>query len=189
MSSTRIDASALRTAIAVVVGGVAIILDSTIVSVALHQLADDLHTGIDTIQWVSTGYLLALGVVMPVVGWLQDRVGGKRLWMIGIALFLTGSILCATAWNAPSLIGFRLLQGVGGGVMMPLMTTLIMQGARGADRARLMAAVSLPSALGPILGPVVGGLILGAGRLAMAVLDQRPALPGRTGDGVAHDPQ
>ncbi|GAA2615144.1 MDR family MFS transporter [Paractinoplanes durhamensis] len=162
-SKVRIDPLALRIAIAVLVGGVAVILDSTIVSVALHELAADLHTGVGTIQWVSTGYLLALGVVIPTVGWLQSHLGAKRLWMAALTVFLLGSVLCSFAWDAPSLIAFRVVQGIGGGAMMPLMTTMIMQAAKDSDRARLMSTVALPAALGPILGPVIGGLILGAG--------------------------
>ncbi len=95
-SASRIDPQTLRTTIAVLVGGIAVILDSTIVSVALHQLAADLDTGVDTIQWVTTGYLLALGVVIPLVGWLQSRMGAKRLWIAALALFLLGS--SPSAW-------------------------------------------------------------------------------------------
>ncbi|MBU2664526.1 multidrug efflux MFS transporter [Actinoplanes bogorensis] len=158
-----IERQTLRTSLAVLTGGVAVILDSTIVSVALHELAIDLGTGVDTIQWVSTAYLLALGVVIPTVGWLQSRLGAKRLWMAALTLFLLGSVLCSFAWDAPSLIAFRVVQGLGGGVMMPLMTTMIVQAASAADRTRLMTIVALPTAIGPILGPVIGGLILGAG--------------------------
>ncbi|WP_433064147.1 DHA2 family efflux MFS transporter permease subunit [Dactylosporangium sp. CS-033363] len=160
---SSIDPKALRTAIAVLVGGITVILDSTIVSVALHQLAADLDTGVGTIQWVSTAYLLALGVVIPLVGWLQGRMGAKRLWMYALGAFLLGSVLCSFAWDAPSLIAFRVVQGLGGGAMMPLMMTMVMQAAQGPDRARLMSVVALPAALGPILGPVIGGLILGVG--------------------------
>lgn len=163
MASPKMDRAVVRTTIAVLVGGIAVILDSTIVSVALHQLASDLHTDVATIQWVSTGYLLALGIVIPIVGWLQSRLGAKRLWIAGIAVFLLGSVLCAFAWDAGSLIGFRVLQGVGGGAMLPLMTTMIMQAAGGRDLGRLMSIVALPTAVGPILGPIIGGLILGAG--------------------------
>lgn len=153
----------LRTlAIALVVGAMAPLFDSTIVSVALHSLAYDLHASVGTIQWVSTGYLLAMGVTVPLVGWLQRRVGGKRLWMAALVVFLVGSVLCSLAWSAPSLIAFRVVQGIGGGAMMPLLTTLLMQAAAGKDLGRLMAVISLPTALGPILGPVIGGLILGA---------------------------
>src|SRR5689334_21540546 len=158
-----IDRTTLRTAIAVLAGGITVILDSTIVSVALHELAADLHTGVGTIQWVSTAYLLALGVVIPTVGWLQGRLGAKRLWIAALALFLLGSVLCSLAWSAPSLIAFRVVQGLGGGAMIPLMTTMIMQTTPERDRGRMMSVVALPVAVGPILGPVIGGLILGIG--------------------------
>ncbi|MEW2346132.1 MDR family MFS transporter [Streptomyces sp. NPDC006684] len=161
--SQRLDPTALRIAIAVLVGGIAVILDSTIVSVALDDLARDLHSGVDAIQWVSTGYLLALGVVIPTVGWLQGRLGAKRLWLWSLAVFLLGSVLCAAAWDVPSLIGFRVLQGLGGGAMLPLMTTMVMQSAPAAQARKLVATIALPAAVGPILGPVIGGLILGAG--------------------------
>ncbi|GAA3555417.1 MDR family MFS transporter [Microlunatus spumicola] len=156
------DRSLRNLAVALVVGAMAPLFDSTIVSVALHSLAADLHAPVATIQWVSTGYLLALGVTVPVVGWLQRRVGGRRLWMAALVVFLVGSVLCSLAWSAPSLVAFRVLQGIGAGAMLPLLTTLLMQAAGGRDLGRLMAVVSLPTALGPILGPVVGGLILGA---------------------------
>ena len=155
------DRSLRNLSIALVVGAMAPLFDSTIVSVALHSLTHDLRASVATIQWVSTGYLLALGVTVPVVGWLQRRVGGRQLWMAALVVFLVGSVLCSLAWSAPSLIAFRVVQGIGGGAMMPLLTTLLMQAA-GKDLGRLMAVVSLPTALGPILGPVVGGLILGA---------------------------
>jgi EmrB/QacA subfamily drug resistance transporter len=158
---TKIDPAVLKIAIVLIVGGLAVIFDTTIVSVALHTLATDLNTSIDTIQWVSTAYLLAMFVSIPVSGWAQGRLGAKRLWLVALTVFFAGSVLCALAWNAESLIAFRVVQGLGGGVMMPLMTTILMQAAHGRNLGRLMAAVSLPAALGPILGPVVGGLILG----------------------------
>lgn len=159
-----IPRSAIATALVLVVGGIAVIFDSTIVSIALDTLARDLGVSVSTIQWVSTGYLLALGVTIPVVGWAQARIGGKRLWLIGLTLFMIASIACSLAWNATSLITFRVIQGVGGGILMPLMATLAIQQVPGAaNLGRLMAMVSLPAALGPILGPVVGGIILNWG--------------------------
>ena len=157
---TKLDPGVVRIAVVVIVGALAVIFDTTIVSVALHTLATELHTSVDTIQWVSTGYLLALGVTIPIVGWAQQRIGGKRLWIIALAIFLLGSVLCSLAWDAPSLIGFRVVQGIGGGIMLPLMSTLVMQAAHGQNLGRIMSAVSLPAVLGPILGPVLGGLIL-----------------------------
>lgn len=159
---TKIDPGVLKIAIALIVGAMAVIFDTTIVSVALHTLATELHTSVDTIQWVSTAYLLALGVTIPLVGWAQQRFGGKRLWLAALTIFLIGSVLCSLAWDAPSLIAFRAVQGVGGGLMLPLLSTLVMQAAGGKSLGSLMSVVSLPTALGPILGPVIGGLILSA---------------------------
>jgi EmrB/QacA subfamily drug resistance transporter len=160
----KLDPALVRMAVAIIVGVIAVIFDSTIVSVALHQLSIDLHASVSTIQWVSTGYLLALGIAIPLVGWLQSRLGGKRLWMIALATFLLGSVLCSFAWDAPSLIVFRVIQGLGGGAMLPLMTTILVQGAGGAAHlGRLMSVAALPTALGPILGPVIGGVILNFG--------------------------
>ncbi|WP_223692910.1 MDR family MFS transporter [Leifsonia poae] len=158
----KLDPAVVRISFAVITGALAVVFDTTIVSVALHTLATELHTSVDTIQWVSTGYLLALGVTIPLVGWAQQRFGGKRLWMLALTIFLIGSILCSMAWDAPSLIAFRVLQGVGGGMMLPLMSTLVMQAAHGQNLGRIMATVGLPAVLGPILGPVIGGLILSA---------------------------
>lgn len=155
-----LDPAVMRIAMAVVVGGIAVIFDTTIVSVALHELGVGLDASVDTIQWVSTAYLLAMFVAIPLAGWAQTRFGGKRLWLGALTLFLFGSVLCACAWDVQSLIFFRVVQGLGGGVMLPLMATLIMQASGGKSMGRLMAAVSLPAALGPILGPVLGGVIL-----------------------------
>jgi EmrB/QacA subfamily drug resistance transporter len=158
----QLDPELKRIAIAVITGAIAVILDTTIVSVALHELGGSLHASVETIQWVSTAYLLAMFVSIPATGWAQSRLGGKRLWLLSLTVFFAGSVLCACAWNVESLIAFRVVQGLGGGAMLPLMTTILMQAAHGRNLGRLMAAVSLPAAVGPILGPVVGGLILGS---------------------------
>ena len=155
-----VDREVRRVSTALIVGALAVIFDTTIVGIALPTLVVDLHAPVATIQWVSTGYLLALGVVIPVVAWAQARVGGKRLWLIALTVFMLGSILCSLAWDASSLIAFRVVQGVGGGLMLPLLSTLIMQAARGRDLGRTMAMIGLPAVLGPILGPVLGGVIL-----------------------------
>jgi EmrB/QacA subfamily drug resistance transporter len=146
--------------LALIVGGIAAILDSTMVTLAIHTLSLDLHSDPGTIQWVTTGYLLAIAVAIPTTGWAESRWGGKRVWMGALTLFVVGSVLCATAWDAGSLIAFRVLQGFGAGLIFPLLQTLAVRAAGGKVSSRLMAAVSLPLALGPILGPVFGGLIL-----------------------------
>ena len=146
--------------LALIVGGIAAILDSTMVTIALHTLTGSLHSTVGTIQWVTTGYLLAMVVAIPVTGWAESRWGGKRLWTAALVLFGAGSALCALAWNDAVLIGFRVLQGFAAGLIFPLMQTLGVRAAGGRTSSRLIATISLPLALGPILGPVIGGVIL-----------------------------
>jgi EmrB/QacA subfamily drug resistance transporter len=146
--------------IALIVGGIAAILDSTMVTIALHTLTISLHSTDGSIQWVTTGYLLAMAVAIPVTGWAESRWGGKRVWMAALVLFVAGSVLCALAWNDSSLIGFRVVQGFAAGLIFPLMQTLGVRAAGGQASSKLIATVSLPLAVGPILGPVIGGVIL-----------------------------
>lgn len=145
---------------ALIVGGIAAILDSTMVALAIHTLSVELGATSADIQWVSTSYLLAIAVAIPVTGWVESRWGGKRAWAAALLVFVTGSVLCASAWSVPSLIAFRAVQGLGGGLIMPLMQTLAVRAASGRVTSRMMATVALPMALGPILGPVIGGVIL-----------------------------
>jgi len=156
----RIDPHVLRIALTVIIGALAVVFDSTIISVAINDLGRDLHASLSTIQWVSTAYLLALAVTMPIAGWAQAALGGKRLWIISLCTFLAGSILSASAWSAPALIAFRVVQGIGGGLMMTLTATLIMQAAGGRNIGKIMSVITVPTALGPVLGPVIGGVIL-----------------------------
>jgi EmrB/QacA subfamily drug resistance transporter len=156
----RIDPQVIRTAVVLIVGALAVVFDTTIVSVALRSLSVQLHVSISTIQWVSTGYLLALGISIPLAGWGQARFGAKRVWMFALTVFLIGSVLCSVAWNADSLIVFRIVQGLGGGLMLPLFSTMIMQAAKGRSLGRTMSYVTLPMVVGPILGPVIGGTIV-----------------------------
>src|SRR3984885_1296092 len=146
--------------LALIVGGIAAILDSTMVTLALHTLVVGLHSTDGTIQWVTTGYLLAMAVAIPVTGWAESRWGGKRVWMAALVIFVLGSVLCALSWSDTSLIGFRVVQGFGAGLIFPLMQTLGVRAAGGRASSNLIAAVSLPLALGPVLGPVIGGVIL-----------------------------
>jgi len=156
----KLDPALVRTALIIVVGGLAVVFDTTIVSVALHTLAVKLDTAVTTVQWVTTGYLLALGITVPLSAWGLQRFGGKRLWIFALAVFLAGSAGSSLAWNVGSLIGWRVVQGIGGGLMLPLMSTLIFQAAGGKSLGRLVTYVALPALLGPILGPLIGGAIL-----------------------------
>ncbi len=159
-TQTRLTPQVRNALLALIVGGIAAILDSTMVTLAIHTLTVDLDSTAGTIQWVTTGYLLALAVAIPITGWAEGRWGGKRVWMSALLVFVAGSALCAVSWNDGSLICFRVLQGFGAGLIFPLMQTLAVRAAGGRVSSSLMAAVSLPIALGPILGPVIGGLIL-----------------------------
>ncbi|EGD56412.1 DHA2 family efflux MFS transporter permease subunit [Gordonia neofelifaecis] len=158
--SGTIPPEAKRVAVAVIAGLIAPILDTTIVTIAFDRLTTALDATVDTVQWVSTGYLLAVAVAVPLAGWAATRFGSRAAWQAGLTLFLAGSILCALSWNVQALIVFRVLQGLGGGLLFPLMTSVLVAASGGRALGRLVAMVSLPTALGPILGPVIGGLIL-----------------------------
>ncbi|MFT8704390.1 MDR family MFS transporter [Bifidobacterium aquikefiricola] len=149
-----------RLVAALMAGAITPILDSTIVAVGMNTLVAAFHAPIATMQWVTTGYLLALALAVPFVSWAQNRFGGKRTWIFALSLFVLGSVLCACAWNVGALIAFRVLQGIGGGILLPLMQTLAMQNVPAQQRTKTIANISLPIALGPILGPVLGGIVL-----------------------------
>jgi EmrB/QacA subfamily drug resistance transporter len=159
-SDGKVDPKVIKTGLILVVGVLAVVFDTTIVSVALHTLVIDLHSSVSTIQWVSTGYLLALGMTVPLSTWGLRRYGGKRLWMFALALFLVGSVGASLAWNADSLIAWRVVQGAAGGLLLSVLTTLIMQAAGGKSLGRTVTLIALPALVGPILGPLVGGAIL-----------------------------
>ncbi len=144
----------------IVLGTIMSILDTTIVNVALDTLARRFHTSLSTIQWISTGYLLALATSIPVTGWAIDRFGAKRVWMLSIVLFLVGSALSGAAWSVGSLIVFRALQGLGGGMLMPVGQTVLARVAGPKRMGRVMSIVGVPMLLGPVLGPVLGGLLI-----------------------------
>jgi EmrB/QacA subfamily drug resistance transporter len=139
------------------------LLDMTIVNVALPELARDLKVdpreGASTIQWVVTGYLLSLAVFIPVSGWAGDRFGTKRIFMIALTLFTTGSLLCGVAWNIESLIGFRILQGVGGGILTPVGTAMLFRAFPPQERAKAAAILMIPMVVAPASGPVLGGYL------------------------------
>jgi EmrB/QacA subfamily drug resistance transporter len=159
-AAEKLDPAVVRTAVILMVGALAVVFDTTIVSVALHTLAAKLDTSVATIQWVTTGYLLALGIAVPLSTWGLQRFGGKRLWMFSLAVFLLGSVGSSLAWDVGSLIGWRVVQGIGGGLMLPSMSWRIFQAAGGKSLGRLVTYVALPALLGPILGPLIGGAIL-----------------------------
>ncbi|GAA4627802.1 MDR family MFS transporter [Actinoallomurus vinaceus] len=136
------------------------ILDGTMVAVGIDTLTVAFDASLSAIGWVSTGYLLALTLTIPVTTWAVDRFGGRRLWLAGLLVFLGGSLASGLAWNIGSLIVFRVVQGVGAGVVDPLVLTLLARAAGPRRAARVMALMAGVLSLGPVLGPVVGGIVL-----------------------------
>src|SRR3954453_13047464 len=113
----------------VVLGPIMTVLDLTIVNVAIPTLGRELAASISTIQWVLTGYMLAFASVIPLSGWASERFGAKRVWLAALALFLGGSVLAGAAWSIGSLIGFRVVQGLGAGMILPVGQTILAQAA------------------------------------------------------------
>jgi EmrB/QacA subfamily drug resistance transporter len=162
----KVDAAVLKVAGVVVLGAVMSILDITVVNVALPTFQSTFGTGADhpveysTVAWTVTAYTLALATVIPLTGWAADRFGTKRLYMTAIVLFTLGSALCASATSIEMLISFRVLQGLGGGMLMPLGMTIMTKAAGPARMGRLMAILGVPMLLGPIMGPILGGWLI-----------------------------
>lgn len=144
----------------VILGMIMSILDTTIVNVALDTLGRDLHSPIAQIQWVITGYLLSLAAVIPITGWAARRFGARQVYLTSLVLFTVGSALCAVANTTTTLVLCRVLQGAGGGMIMPVAQLIMAQVAGPKRMGRVMGVVSMPAMLAPILGPVAGGLIL-----------------------------
>src|SRR3954449_1213208 len=159
-SSDRIDAYVWRISAVVIVGSIMSILDTTIVNVALATLGHELHSAVSDIQWVVTGYMLSLAAVIPVTGWAARRFGAKRVYLISLLLFTAGSALCGLASSTTELIVFRVLQGIGGGMILPIGQMMMADAAGPKRMGRVMSIAAVPAMLAPILGPTIGGLIV-----------------------------
>jgi EmrB/QacA subfamily drug resistance transporter len=162
----KIDGPVLKIAGVVVLGAIMSILDITVVNIALPTFqtvfaeSPEQPLPYSTVAWTVTAYTLALATVIPLTGWAADRFGTKRLYVLAVALFTSGSALCATAGSIEFLIGFRVLQGLGGGMLMPLGMTIMTRAAGPARMGRLMAILGVPMLLGPIFGPILGGWLI-----------------------------
>lgn len=152
----------LPVAVVVTLGAALSILDTTVVTVALAALAADLGASPTTIGWVATAYLLALATTIPLTGWAADRFGARRLFLAAVAAFTAASALAGLAWSAESLIAFRAVQGLGGGLIMPAGIVLVGETAGPRRMARTMSAIGIPLLVAPALGPLVGGALLDA---------------------------
>jgi MFS family permease len=182
--SDRLDPRVWKIVLVVVLGPLLAQLDATVVNVSLSSLAADLHTSLPAIQWVTSGYLLALALMLPLNGWLVERIGAKRLYFACFSGFTLASTLCALSWSASSLIGFRILQGVSGGLMAP-MAQLMLARVAGKHLVRVVGYAAVPVLLGPLFGPGDRGSHSPACDLALA-LPHQPA--DRNPGGRAHIP-
>jgi EmrB/QacA subfamily drug resistance transporter len=155
-----LGAPLIRLAIVLVLGAIAPLLDTTIAGVALHTLSIEFQVGTADIQWVSTAYLLAMAVAIPTTGWASRRFGTKSVWITALIVFTVGSALSGLAWSLGSLIAFRAIQGVGAGIIQPVVQTMLVRAAGPKKLGRVLTLVTLVTVLAPIIGPVAGGAIL-----------------------------
>ena len=160
VAPARIESHVWRIAFVVVLGSIMSILDTTIVNVALETLKRDFNASLAQIQWVLTGYMLSLAAVIPVSGWAARRFGTKQVYIASLLLFTAGSTLCGLATSTSELILFRVLQGLGGGMLLPIGQLMLATAAGPQRMGRVMSIVAVPAMLAPILGPTIGGLIV-----------------------------
>jgi EmrB/QacA subfamily drug resistance transporter len=156
----KLEPHVKQIAIAVVLGAIMSVLSTTIVNVALETLSVQLHASLDDVQWVVTGYMLSLAAVIPVSGWAAARFGAKRLYVIALILFTAGSALCGLSWSLESLVVARVLQGLAGGMLVPIGQIALVKAAGPRNMARVMSAIGVPIILAPVFGPTLGGLLL-----------------------------
>jgi EmrB/QacA subfamily drug resistance transporter len=160
LDSRGIPTHVKRVALVVILGAIMSVLDTTIVNVALQSLSNDLAAPLDQIQWIVTGYLLAIAAVLPITGWAANRFGARRVYLTSLVLFTLGSLLCGLAWSTESLILFRVLQGVGGGLVLPVGQIILVKAAGPRALPRVMSFIGVPIVLAPVFGPTLGGLLV-----------------------------
>jgi EmrB/QacA subfamily drug resistance transporter len=156
----QLDPALRRLALVVVLGSMMTSLDAMIVNIAIVTLDHQFHAPLATIQWVVTGYLLALSMTIPITGWVVERFGTKLTWVVSLVLFMVGSVLSGFAWSITSLIVFRVLQGMGGGLLLPAGQTMLARAAGTHQMGRMASVIAIPAMFSPVLGPVLGGLII-----------------------------
>jgi EmrB/QacA subfamily drug resistance transporter len=160
LPGARLDGRVLKVAFVVVLGAIMSILDTTVVSVAQNTFQDVFQTSAANTAWTMTGYTLALAAVIPLSGWAAARFGTKNVYLTSMVLFVAGSALCALAWNITSLVVFRVVQGLGGGMLMPVGMMILTRAAGPARIGAVMSVLGIPMMLGPIGGPILGGVLI-----------------------------
>lgn len=147
----------------VALGSGSSLLSTTVVSVAVADLQHVFGVSLTVVQWVLTGYLLGLSATIPLSGWAMDRLGSKRTYLLTLLLFTLASAFCGLAWSAGSEIFFRVVQGLAGGMVMPVGMAIMMAMTPAQERGRMMSFLGLPMMLAPALGPTIGGWLIKVG--------------------------
>jgi EmrB/QacA subfamily drug resistance transporter len=154
------DPRARRTGLVLALGGLLATIDMTVALVAVPAIVADLQSTLPAVQWVTTGYLLGVVAVIPAAGWAANRFGPRRVYVTGLAVFTVASVLAGLAWDATSLTAFRVLQGLGGGLLNPVGQAIGLRSVPPDQRGRLMSLLGLPVLIGPVLGPLLAGWLV-----------------------------
>jgi MFS transporter, DHA2 family, multidrug resistance protein len=162
MEEQSIHGSKLAISLAVMFAALMAVLDISIVNVAINDIRASFGTPIDQIAWVSTGYMMANIVVIPMTGWLQRKFGYRRYFVASVLLFTLASVLCGLAWNLPSLVAFRALQGLGGGAIIPTSQAILYARYRPSEHGMANAVFGVGAMTGPLVGPALGGVLIDA---------------------------
>ncbi len=141
------------------IGALMVVLDITIVNVAIPNIMASFGVNVETIEWVVTAYMMAMSVMMPTVGWLGNTMGNKNLYAVSLALFTLSSALCGMAWNNDSLVLFRVLQGIGAGVLLPVSMAIMYEAFPIQQRGFAMGLYGVGVTIGPAIGPALGGYL------------------------------
>ena len=157
-----LDPKLVKISLTMLLGALVPMLNATIVNVAVKTIVLEFGSSISVVQWITTAYILAMGIAVPVSGWLVNRFSGKAVYQVSLVIFCAGSVGAVFAWNIESLILWRVVQGIGAGVIFPVMQTALVRYSGGKNLPRLMAIIGIPAAIIPILGPTAGGLIISA---------------------------
>jgi EmrB/QacA subfamily drug resistance transporter len=134
-------------------------LDSTVLSTSLPAIAADLHVPPISLKLALTSYLLSLAVFIPISGWVADKYGARTVFMAAIAVFTGGSVLCSLAHSLPELVLYRIVQGLGGAMMVPVGRLVILRSVAKSEMIAALAWLTIPALIGPVIGPPLGGFI------------------------------
>jgi DHA2 family multidrug resistance protein len=133
------------------------VLDASIVNVAIPNMQSSFGSSVDEIDWVITGYLITNVIIIPTTGWMSSVFGLRRYFVISQIVFVIASFLCGISWNLPSLVFFRILQGIGGGAILPVALTILLEAFPPQEFAMASALFGVGATLGPAIGPTLGG--------------------------------